>query len=215
MAATNGSVKLQNNYKSSTIFEQTGTPVGTYYLAENPQYYEPQRSNTFSFYVSGLEGILKKAKFESSTDGTDEGKVLELAVKASSVPHFGIEPITINRGNNQMHFAGKPTFDNGQITVHDYIGANVKEILLAWQRLAYNVETEKVGLAKDYKKDAYLLEYTPDYQLVRTWVLAGCWVSKITETGYDHDSSDKKTLDVTIVYDKAFIDTSDRGPVSE
>jgi hypothetical protein len=108
-----------------------------------------------------------------------------------------------------MHFAGKAEFDDGQITVHDYIGAHTKEILLAWQRKAYDVRTEKVGLASDYKRDCYLLEYTPDYQLVRTWVLRGCWVSKISEGNYDHDTAENKTLDVSIVYDKAYIDTSD------
>ena len=208
MAKTDGSIKLQNGIKPSTVTEPTSSPMGTYYLADNPQYYEPQRSNTFTFYVDGLDGILG-ATFFSSTD-TSESKALELSVKSSSVPHFNIDPILINRGNNVMKFAGKPTFDNGQIVVRDYIGANTKEIILAWQRLAYNVETEKVGLAKDYKKKGYLLEYTPDYQLVRTWVLEGCWVSGVSEDAYDHDSVSEKSMNVTIVYDRAYIDTSDR-----
>ncbi len=209
MAKTDGSVKLQNTIKPSTVTEATSSPMGTYYLADNPQFYEPQRSNSFTFYVSGLNGILPKM-FLSSTDGNDEGKVLELSVKSSTVPHYTIEPITITRGNNQMKFAGKPTFGSGKITVNDYIGANTKEILMAWQRLAYNVETEKVGLAKDYKKTGYLLEYTPDYQLVRTWVLVGCWVSDLSEGDFNHDNTEAKTMDVTIQYDRAYIDTSDR-----
>lgn len=204
---TKNGINLINKISASTAQTAADKSLGTYYLAENPQYYEPQRSNTFTFYVSSLNGILKD--WMSTTD-TSEEKSLELAVKSSSVPHFNIDKITINRGNNQMHFAGKPTFSDGQLTVHDYIGANTKEILMAWQNLAYNVKTEKVGLAKDYKRDAYLLEYTPDYQLVRTWRLAGCWVSGITEGNYDHDSADARTMDVTIVYDKAWIETSDR-----
>ena len=205
----NGELQLHGKKLASTLSTPAQESIGTYYLAENPQFYEPQRGNTFKFYVSGLEGILG-TMFNSSTDGTDEGNVLSLAVKASSVPQFTIDPISITRGNNQMHFAGKAKFDSGSLVVHDYIGANTKEILLAWQRLAYNVETEKVGLAKDYKKDAYLLEYTPDFQLVRTWRLFGCWVSKVGEGNYDHESADARTMDVTIYYDKAYIDTSDR-----
>ena len=65
---------------------------------------------------------------------------------------------------------------------------------------------EKVGLAKDYKRTAYLLEYTPTFQLVRTWVLEGCWVSGISEGEYDHDSADARVMDVTFVYDKAYLD---------
>ena len=203
--ADNG-INLKKREKS-TVSELSNNPVGTYYLADAPQYYEPQRSNTFTFYASDLNGILSDWA-GVTTDETEE-KALELSVKASSVPHFGIDKLTLNRGNSQMHFAGKPTFDDGQITVHDYIGAHTKEILLAWQRKAYNVITEKVGLASDYKRDCYLLEYTPDYQLVRTWILRGCWVSKISEGNYDHDESTNRTMDVTIVYDKAYPDLSD------
>ena len=172
MAQNLGNINLKNKLENSTLADKAEGHIGTYYLAENPQYYEPQRSNTFKFYVSSLNGLLEE--WGVTTD-TTEDQALELSVKASSVPHFNIDPITINRGNNQMHFAGKPTFGNGQITIHDYIGAHTKEILMAWQRQAYNVETEKVGLAKDYKRTAYLLEYTPTFQLVRTWVLEGCW----------------------------------------
>ena len=105
-----------------------------------------------------------------------------------------------------MHFAGKAEFGDGKLTLNDYIGAGTKDILLAWQKQAYDVKTEKTGLASDYKIDAYLLEYTPEYQLVRTWVIKGCWISGISDADYDHDTADNKTLDATIVYDKAWID---------
>lgn len=196
---------VKDKLLKSTVSELSNNPVGTYYLADNPQYYEPQRTNTFSFYVAGLDQLLKDHNITINTDTSVE-KVLELSVKTSSVPHFGIDPITINRGNSQMKFAGKPTFDAGSITVNDYIGAQTKDILMAWQSLAYNVETEKVGLASDYKLDAFLLEYAPDYTLVRTWVLRGCWVTKISEDNYDHENTSAKTLTVDISYDKAYID---------
>ena len=199
-----GSINLKK-LENSTLTEAADKPIGTYYLADNPQFYEPQRSNTFKFYVSSLNGLLNGGNV--STD-TSEDQAIELSVKASSVPHFNIEKITINRGNNAMNFAGKPSFGDGSLVIHDYIGAHTKEILMAWQRQAYIVETEKVGLAKDYKRTAYLLEYTPTFQLVRTWVLDGCWVSTISEGNYDHDSSDARTIDATIIYDKAYIDTN-------
>ena len=203
MAQNLGKINLRDKEVTSTLADKPEGHIGTYYLANNPQYYEPQRSNTFKFYVSGLNGLLEG--WGVTTD-TNEEQALELAVKASSVPQFQIGKVTITRGNNQMHFAGKPEFSDGSIKVHDYIGAHTKEILLAWQRQAYNVETEKVGLAKDYKRTAYLLEYTPSYQLVRTWVLEGCWVSNVSDGEFDHDSADARIMDVTIVYDKGYID---------
>ena len=214
MSQSNGKINLVNSEKPSTIRTPSNDFTSAYYLAKNPQYYEPQRNNTFKFVVSGLDKLIDLSHFGVTTDGSAEN-ALELSVKASSVPHYEIEKVSINRGNSQMHFAGKPSFKDGSITVHDYIGAHTKEILLAWQRQAYNVETQKVGLANDYKIDATLYELTPDYQIIREWTLVGCWVSAISEGNYDHDSSDARTMDVTIVYDYAYIDTSSVTPVEQ
>ena len=132
--------------------------------------------------------------------------VIKLSVSSSSVPHFTQTTISVKRGNNEMKFAGTPSFGDGTIKLNDWIGAGTKDVLLAWQRLSYNVKTEKVGLAADYKRDAYLLEYTPDDQLVTTWVLKGCWISGLSEDGFDHESNEKNVITATITYDKAYID---------
>ena len=107
------------------------------------------------------------------------------------------------------------TFGNGSIPINDYIGVNTKEILLAWQNLSGNVYTEKVGLAEDYKKECYLIEYTPDFQVVRRWILHGCWISGISEDPYSSDNGDsKRTITATIEYDYGVIDTSGDAPES-
>ena len=80
---------------------------------------------------------------------------------------------------------------------------------MAWQRKVYDPETEKVGLASDYKHDAYLIELTPDYQVVRTWKLYGCWISGLSEGDFSHTDNSLKQIDVTLEYDLAKIDTSD------
>ena len=207
MAITSrGQTYLGNKLVDSTT-EKTGLASGTYYLANNPTIYEIQRTNNFVFYTSGLSAIID-IDAVNKTAGTGADGILELAVSKSSVPHFKQQAIQIKRGNNTMKFAGVPEFEAGSITVNDYIGSGVKDILMAWQSRSYDVKTEKVGLAKDYKITAYLLEYTPDYQLVRTWRLEGCWISGITEGEYNHESNDKHTIDVTIEYDKAFMETN-------
>ena len=108
-----------------------------------------------------------------------------------------------------MKAAGVPTFNNGTLVVNDFIGADTKAVLMAWQNLSYNVRTEKVGLMTDYKKEAYLIEYTPDYQQVRKWKLHGCWVSGISEDGYNQESNEKNTISATIEFDWAEIDMTE------
>ena len=199
-------INLQNVDRPSTLHE-AGDKLGTYYLTDNPKYYEIQRSNNFVFYVSGLSKAFNIANNKYAQDNADD--VIKISVNKATVPHFTQSAIQVKRGNNTMKFAGVPVFGCGSFVLNDYIGAGTKDVLLAWQNKSYDVRTEKVGLASDYKKDAYLLEYTPDYQLVRTWKLMGCWISGLSEGEYSHDSAEKHTISATIEYDKAWIDISD------
>ena len=201
---TQKKILLQNKESASTLHEK-GDRLGTYYLADNPKYYEPQRSNNFIFYVKFpagyFTGLIPQNKYAEANAET----VLKLSVNDAFVPHFAISnPVVIKRGNNEMKFAGTPTFSSGQIKFDDFIGAGTKDILLAWQRKCYDPETEKVGLASDYKQNAWLIEQTPDYQTVRSWRIAGCWISELNEDNYSHDSNDKHSITATVQYDKAY-----------
>ena len=208
----NNTINLRNNSSTSTIFDKSTDIPGAYYLAENPKYFEPQRGNTFKLSITGLKEKLSETSETVSVnnyaiDNIEE--VIQLSIKSSSVPHFTTEPISINRGNTTMHFAGKSSFGDGKLVVNDYIGAGTKDALLAWQRLVFNPSTEKTGLASDYKMNATLVEYTPEYQVVRTWKIYGCWITGLSEADYDYDTADAKTIDCNIKYDKAIIDFSE------
>ena len=207
------SIYLNNKDTQSTIHTNDGA-YGTYYLANNPKQYEVQRSNNFMFYINFEPGFLSNDvtlnelnSYAANTTNTSD--IVRISVDSSFVPHFSTNAIELKRGNNTMKFAGVPSFSNGQIKFTDFIGAGTKDILMAWQRKVYDVKTEKVGLASDYKHSAFLVELTPDYQTVRTWKLEGCWISAISEDDYSHDNNDRHTITCTIEYDKAYVDTSD------
>jgi len=185
------------------------TQFGAYHLADNPNLYEVQRSNNFEFIVDNIDNILKVG----ATDADDADnvisnaqQVLRFSVVSASLPMFSQEAIEIRRGNSVMKAAGRPSFSDGSLVVNDFIGADTKSALMAWQQLSYNVKTEKVGNMSDYKKTCWLQEYTPDYKLVRTWKLAGCWVSALSEEPFSMEDGSKKTITATITFDKAFME---------
>lgn len=204
-------IRINGTDRESTIKQQSTTPIGTYHMASNTNLYEIQRTNNFEFIVTDIDGIQKAGMIGGESTGTIDNaqEVIRMAVSSSSVPFFSQNAIEVKRGNSIMKFAGVPTFEAGQIKVIDYIGASAKEVILAWQALSYNVVTEKVGLASDYKKDCYLVEYTPDYQKVRQWKLHGCWISKLQGDEFSSENNEKMQITVTIEYDKAELDTSD------
>jgi hypothetical protein len=193
--------------------------IGTYHLSDNPQLYEIQRANCFEFLIHDAESLLQAGVDETDADETDyltgNQETVRLSVVSFDVPHFSQEEIEIRRGNSRMYAAGVPSFDAGTLEVNDYIGAGTKSVLLAWQRLSYDVTSEKVGRMGDwtdasgvvhqgYKKNCELIEYTPDFtQVVRTWDLVGCWVRELREGKYDMNDGGKKIVSATIRFDRA------------
>lgn len=181
---------------------------GAYRLADNPELYEVQRSNNFEFIVTGIDNLLRVDADENDANAyiKNAAHTLRFSVNQASIPMFTQDVITIRRGNTVMKAAGVPNYSEGTLVVHDYIGADTKSVLMAWQRLSCDMKTEKVGRMKDYKKTCYLCEYTPDYQLVRTWKMLGCWVSGLSEGEFNMEDGGKKTITATIQYDKAFME---------
>ena len=182
---------------------------GAYHLADNPALYEVARSNNFEFVVTGLGNLLRAGANTTDNNAYINGAVAEdvirLSVESSSVPTFKQNPLSIRRGNSVMKFAGVPDFEDGTLVVRDFIGADTKSALMAWQNLSYNVKTQKVGQMKDYKKDCYLMEYTPDMQLIRTWTLKGCWIAGLTMNEFNQEQGDKRTISASIPYDYAIM----------
>lgn len=176
--------------------------VSAMHLSNGTDIYEPARSNTFRFIVTDIDDLIKP--------GTDSEIIanaqnyLECSVVSASVPSFTQDVITIRRGNSVMKAAGIPTFNEGSLTINDYIGADGKSILMAWQRLSYNVDNDTVGYMSAYKRNCYLLEYSPDYSKVtRQWILYGCWVSGLDLGDYNYTEGGERTVSATIQYDYA------------
>lgn len=203
-------IKINGKSISSTVDRDSSQPIGAYVLANESSGFlaEIQRTNNFEFVVTNLQGIKKPGMSGSETNAVVENieEVIRLSVNSSSIPHFSQDPIVVRRGNTVVKYAGVINFPEGSIQCNDYIGIDTKIALMAWQNLSGNVKTQKVGLVTDYKRDCWLIEYTPDYQEVRKWILHGCWISSLTEPEYNHDGNDKHTISATIQYDWAEID---------
>jgi len=188
------------------------TEYGVYHLADNPNAYQPVRTNNFRFLVQGLEDLLRVGGDQlDANDYLQNGQeVLEFSVVKFDAPHFKQEDITISRGNSNLYFAGKASFEAGNLIINDFAGADGKSVLEAWQALSYDVVNDVIPSSSVYKKDAIVMEYLPDNTLLRYWELKGCWVKGITETGWDNESAGKKQVTANIRYDRAIPHSSPR-----
>ena len=187
--------------------------IGTYHLANRPDLFEIQRNNNYEFIVTNIDDLIRPGMLGDETNAKlkDAQNMLRLSVTQAFIPHFTQAPIEIKRGNNTLKYAGIPQFGEGTIQFNDFIGADVKTILMAWQNMSYSVYTEKVASLQrtPYKKNCYLLEYPPDYFAPhRKWIIGGCWISGISESEFTNDNGDKHQVSCTIQYDWAKLDTS-------
>lgn len=179
--------------------------MGAYHLANNPELYEPQRTNNFELQVTGLENLtsIYSTEFDKK-EIANAAEVIRISLAKAFVPTFAQEDVGVAYGNNEIKFAGKPKWESGSITLNDYIGAQTKEAMLAWQALSYDPKTQKVGRAKDYKKTAYVVETAPDGEIVRTWKLFGVWVKSLKFGDKSYESADKEQITAELSYDYAY-----------
>ena len=183
------------------------------HISSNLANYEAARSGFFSLIVDDIDNIVKASYTGETAAATDADKIgktaqetLKLNVTQAPVPHFSLQKMSYKRGNDTVNFAGTPEFSDGEITVDDVVGLDTKSILMAWQGLAYNVHTRKGGRMKDYKKNATLIEYTQDFEQIRSWKLYGCWISNIQEDNFNKEQDGKRAVRATIVYDRAIME---------
>lgn len=178
------------------------------HIASNPELYEPAKSNAFDLLIPNLTNLLPQGvQDEMATDedylsGAQE--VIRLSVDSASVPHFTLGKVEVKRANSTIKFASSPSWDSGTIKCTDFVGARTKDYLLALQAKAYDITTDKVRLASNYKFDWTLIEYTGDYsRRIRQWTLKGAWISGLSEEEFSHDGDGKRQISVTVEYDRA------------
>lgn len=198
------------------------TGLNARHISTNLANYESARTGFFSLLVkfdTAADGNDKVKKLiranQGASDSTaiaydDAQEVLKLNVVKAPVPHFSVKVEEYKRGNDTIKFAGVPTFESGgNIVVDDFIGVGTKDILMAWQALTYDVHTRKGGRMKDYKKNATLIEYTQDFEEIRSWTLYGCWISKISESEFDKENDGRRQITATIEYDYAYLNSNE------
>lgn len=179
------------------------------HISANLAAHEAARTGFFSLIVDNIDNIVKASFSGDPESATANDKIaraqetLKLHVVSAPVPHFNLEVLKYKRGNDTVTFAGVPEYQSGSIKVDDVVGLDTKSILMAWQALAYNVYTRKGGRMKDYKKNATLIEYTQDFEQIRSWTLYGCWVSEVSEDEFNKESDGKRQITAKIEYDRA------------
>lgn len=163
--------------------------MGTTFTAEflDHKEHEVQRQSHFKIHVDGMP--------EEISFHIRSGKLPTVSFAAISTRHF-------NEVNNQ---AGARSFDTLGITVHDAIGFDVEKFFHDWLQEVQNTQTGEMGYAEDYKRTAYITEYSINGDVRSQWEYKGVWPSSVNFGSLSKENVDKKSVDVTLTYDKAWL----------
>jgi len=190
---------------------------GAGHMVYTPEW-EPQRTNNFEVVIENLDYLATADSIGTATaypsDLGNHGIIkppsaaerIMLSVDSFSAPTIEIATITTQYGNNSIKWAGKPEFPNSTLTINDYIGIQTERILAAWFRCAYDFKSEKIGLARDYKKIAHLIEYDPKGGSARVWRLDGVWLASFNLGDWSQDGNAQRKIQATLVYDRVVPD---------
>lgn len=190
-----------NSAEGVTYGSATAKKLGTGFMVKNENW-EPQRVNNFELVIEGLNKITL-ANGDVFHCG-DAGDRIMLSVQNFTAPSLEIARITTQYANNSVKWAGKPEFPDSSVTVNDYIGVQVERILSAWFRAAYDFDSEKIGLAKNYKKTAHLIEYDPQGGQPRIWKMEGCWLANFNLGEWNQDGNQQRQIQATFIYDRVY-----------
>lgn len=149
--------------------------------------YQPQMTNWFEIQVEGIDA-------------------LTFTVQDCTLPELSTPPVSLPYGNSVSKVPGQAEWGSGSFTFIDAIMADVEVALYEWQSEVYDPATGKMGWVDQYKRDVIVTQFGPDGTAERPWRFEGCWPSSIPYGSLSMDGSDKKLIECTIEYDRAYRD---------
>ena len=150
--------------------------------------------------------IQRRNNFEISIAGVGESeRLLTLSVVSGSLPSESNNPIEVQYGNSNIKVAGTYTIQSGRLVVRDIIQKDVEALIEEWRSTVYNKETDAVGFAADYKKQARVTQFAPDGSRERTWKIEGVWPSSVDYGEVSQTDNSLKEISITLEYDKAIL----------
>jgi len=150
--------------------------------------FEPQRVRNFIFSV---------------TLGVGGQDLIQLCIEKAFLPSETTEEIEIWYGNEVRKVAGPTKFEDGTLSIKDFVDQAAYAQCVAWRRQVYNADDGSIGMAAVYKKEASITLYAPNGTTARVIKLIGCWPKALKANDLDYTANEKVLVEMTLAYDKA------------
>ena len=150
-----------------------------------PNKFEPKRQYRWVFSIEGIEAFL---------------------MKSASRPSYTICETTINFINSKRYLAGKLTFGNISVNLHDPIAPSGAQQVMEWIRTHAESVSGRTGYADFYKRDCQIKMLDPVGTVIELWDIKGAFITSANfgSLSYDDDAS-PIGIDLTLRFDNCVL----------
>lgn len=149
-----------------------------------PRNFEPNQSHRYILAIEGIDSYL---------------------IKTTSRPSIATEEIAIPWLNATRYIAGKTTFGDMSVTLHDAIAPSGAQQVMEWIRLHYESVSGRGGYADFYKRDIQLKIVDAVGNVVQLWDIKGAFITAADFSDLSYEGGDTMEISLTIRFDNVLL----------
>tara|TARA_B100000214_G_C23910010_1_gene600832 strand:+ start:28 stop:519 length:492 start_codon:yes stop_codon:yes gene_type:complete len=150
-----------------------------------PNRFEPKRQFRWVFAIEGIDSFLMKTAARPS-----------MSIAEKEIPWI----------NSKRYLAGRLTFSNMSITLHDPIAPSGAQQVMEWVRTHAETVSGRAGYADFYKRDCQIKLLDPIGTVVELWDIKGAFITEANYNSltYDNDSEPVE-ISLTMRFDNCIL----------
>jgi len=149
-----------------------------------PNKFEPKRQFRWVLAIEGIDAFI---------------------IKTAARPNISIESVEIPFINHKRYIAGKSTFSDMSVTLHDPIAPSGAQQVMEWVRTHFESVSGRAGYADFYKRDIQLKMLDPIGTVVELWDIKGAFLTAADFGSLAYDANDPAEISLTIQYDNCVL----------
>jgi len=149
-----------------------------------PNKFEPKRKNRWVLMIEGIDAYI---------------------IKSAARPQVTTEEVEIPFINSRRYLAGKTTFGQMAVTLHDPIAPSGSQQVMEWIRLHFESVSGRSGYADFYKRDIQLKMLDPVGTVIELWDIKGAFILDANFNEVTYEDGNPVEITLSLRYDNAVL----------
>lgn len=149
-----------------------------------PNKFEPKRKNRWVLMIEGIDAYI---------------------LKTAARPQISTEEVAIPFINSTRYLAGKTTFGQMNVTLHDPIAPSGAQQVMEWVRLHFESVSGRSGYADFYKRDIQLKMLDPVGTVIELWDIKGAFIMEANFNEVSYEDGTPVEISLTLRYDNCVL----------